>query len=501
MAPDIRLYDTDDNPLTTFAFGDLPVGLSDPVTIRVYNGFSTAADTAAGAYLTVGERDTGEAAYVYDGSKPITGAQRLRVTLLGGLGGLTVAPEAAVPWGAGAPYLLPILADGEGIEIELRIFTPADGAARSAEFEISPAIGGFVATGPIGDAVGYGVYFGARDARESGLVEAAALAPTGTPDDEVHLDSGGWLYEGTPFFGYDLTLALDGNDADAVALASGESYWAAIYGSATGLAAVKGLLGADPIDPATRPALTAAQRRTLIGWVERPFSGVITGAEITDARLIGFGALSSAGLTLTIGPSRRFLPGAVVDHQVPEQITLADNDTSELWALGSGGLDATVDGRPDPVALLLATVTTLAGAVSVVDHPFQWLPRPQTIALSVVGLAVDAVGLGAVTVNRDLYVAPHSEAIAAKTWDAGSGMASGATEFAVEYLAPSSITWAEITSAGNRPSIAFDDADLRSAVGPSAVLIPRGSILRARNTAIPTGGTLPDGATITVEVL
>jgi len=157
--------------------------------------------------------------------------------------------------------------------------------------------------------------------------------------------------------------------------------------------------------------------------------------------------------------------------------------------------------RQHGVGIALQSLCRYPCSIVGTDQPRQWLPRPQTIALSVAGLAVDAVGLGAISTDRDLYVSPHGQAIAAKTWDAGSGMASGSTEFAGEYLAPSSTTWAEITSAGNRPAVAFDDADLRSAVGPSATLIPRGSILRARNTTIPTGGTLPDGATVTVEVV
>lgn len=499
---DIRAYDADDLPLSTIAFGELPVGDSDPVTVRIYNGLEGPADTAIGAALIFGERDAGETAYLYDGSKPITGSRRLRVALVSGLGGLTLSPEASVPAGVGAPYLLPDLEEGQGVELELRIFTPADGAPREAELEISVEIGGFVATGALSNAVGYGTYFGVGDGREYGLVEAAEVVADSPASDAVVVGSAGWLWAGIPSYLHSAPLTLDDEDGAAVALSSGESYIAALCAGDGAVEVVKGLLAAQPVGPENRPALTRAQRKNLLAWVERPFSATITASEITDARALRFAALSSAGLTLTVAPSRQFVPGAMIDHQAPETVTLDDDATSEVWRLGSGGLLATTTGRPDPTAWLLATVTTAGGSVTAIDAPRSWIPQPIALSIVVSGVAAEAMAFAVVPHDRQRYIAPHAGAISARFVDAGSSLASGSVVIALEYMAPDATTYSEITSSAARPEIEWDDADLAAYAAPAFCTIPRGSTLRARVVSSDlAGSTLPAGVVVTVELV
>jgi hypothetical protein len=225
-------------------------------------------------------------------------------------------------------------------------------------------------------------------------------------------------------------VTLNGNDGSAVALSSGEAYYAVLSLAVDGTITVtKGNLAATPLDPdVDAPAVPAGELP--LARVSREFDAVINTADIVDLSTLGAFQLTStsASPSVTIGTGRALVDNRLVRRTAESVLALSLSETSHIWLLSSGAFSVTEDAsRPESGALLAWEATTDGtGVTSTTDHR-EWVggePHLVTI-LSATGDATEAKAEYAHWPhNRPGYIWPL-RAATLSVGDNGSGNSAG----------------------------------------------------------------------------
>ena len=211
----------------------------------------------------------------------------------------------------------------------------------------------------------------------TGLGDATAIewvtAPTLTNGiDKVTLGVGTLVNHGVYMGTASGDVALDQNDGDSAALASGEEYVAvgAVYTDGT-VIVIKGAKAA------AGAALQPASYTDVPVFVARvPYGGVI----VTSTLLAVSGrclVTDAGGLVVTVQPGRAVSPGMLAMPATVQTLTLADNTTSTVYLSPSGVANVTA-GVP------LATVVTSGGDITGVTD-IRRILRPEPLRLPMPG--------------------------------------------------------------------------------------------------------------------
>jgi hypothetical protein len=506
-APNLQWYDDADVLIT--AQETLPTATPGTPTAeteyRLFNNKDAAgADTATNRWLEVLERQPGETPFL-GSSRELTDRHWMRVRILGGLGGLNLAQGAEFNVGAGVSFPLPDLANGQGVRLGISVDATAD--AQTAQTEVTFRVAkrqALPVPAGLSDSAGDGVAVGLFDGRVTGLVSGGLVEedPGGAGDDVMvrayeHIGAG--IYRVT----LDELHQLDGDDGSAVALASGEEYFALVYIDVDGdVQILKSDKGSSPLDPSEEPAVPADG--TALAMVTRQFDAIIDDADIDDRRDFWAAGFESAALTATIGPTRGLVDDARTRTSTPENASLTASETNRIYRVRDGSLAVDIAGtRPEPRALdLWEAVTDGSGVTALTDlRPIYGMGfRVVPVVLRFQGtLAGGQQVMVPFPVNRDAQVLPL---FGVQAWldDVGAGTG-GATVFNVEASADGAAYATLFTSSGSddrRPTVAFDATVLRSTGLPEVTQIQRFSRLRASVAAVPSGGAAPGGATVVV---
>ncbi|MEO1367671.1 MAG: hypothetical protein AAFX50_10885, partial [Acidobacteriota bacterium] len=441
MAINPETYAEDFTPFAAAPdFALVPGVASNTVRLWIINNLAAdgTADTTEDLYLVPHQRTVGETEWRAAGRR-LVDARAYRIRAVSGHGGLVVTDTATYPAGAGRPFALPVMADGEGVLLEVSIVAPIDHDEPDLEHYFAPAILATVELAKgLSAAVGDGVYLGLGDGRSTRILTAGTVDAASTPDDTVTCSGvWGWQSAGVPLTDRDRVLTFDGAAADG-ALAAGEAYWALIHTDAAGqLAEVRGNKGTEPVPESERPVLADPSTQSDVAYVYRGFDGLIGPEDITLASELGAGQLTAVNLNAAVGPSEGLVGDRWWSRQGREALSLAPSATSTVWRLPVGDPVATTDGtRPTPDSIALWEATTDASAITLLIRRHRWLGPQRSVTFVfdeplVSGLTRYAVLPG----HGDVYLPPLAGEITATVFDAGGG-SSGASEWEISYALP-----------------------------------------------------------------
>lgn len=248
----------------------------------------------------------------------------------------------------------PSVSSGGGA-VNLKFEVAKDGPARAVEEGVTM--------------VGRGIDSGVNQPK-SYLISGRLLTASGSPDDKVHVAAGSWLYQGTAVIDASShNLTLNQNDSLASALVAGESYYAAIsQGLSTTPTVTKGVKSAST--PA-KPSVPFGE--SLIGFALVAYGGsgsVISSGDLEDIDL-SYGRYAvtfpATGLTATVHPGEALTANFHQIRSVKGDVVLINSTNNLIWLEATGAVTVvtgTAD-APSPGALLLRTLTTSGGNVTV----------------------------------------------------------------------------------------------------------------------------------------
>jgi hypothetical protein len=251
--------------------------------------------------------------------------------------------------------------------LEIRLHPPLAGGASSETVtwrlvvayndRVEPAPPGLLA------AVGHGIFTGVNERRIREWVTPPAVTPTGTPDDQVHVSGGLYVYDGAELAPTTTdALTLNQNDGASAALASGQEYVAVLSRPAdntTAAVVTKGLKAAT--GAAVAPALPAGHLLVATVLVVYGVSGsVIDSAHITILATYGRAyPRAGTGLTLLVGSLRALAGSSVVRISGESVVVLPASSTRRVWLDGSAIFQLGTGTAPPTVGLTpIADVTT-----------------------------------------------------------------------------------------------------------------------------------------------
>ncbi|HNU83847.1 MAG TPA: hypothetical protein PKO05_10485 [Thermoanaerobaculia bacterium] len=327
-----------------------------------------------------------------------------------------------------------------------------------------------------------GVLTGVGDATRAGLISGLAVTPTGTPDDEVHVAAGTWLYQGAIYAQVASTHELDQNDVTPAALASGESYWAALTAGAGSVTVTKGTKAASP----AKPVLPAGE--PLLAYVLVAYNAVaseIDAADIdTDARVHDrYLCTAIAGLEISLSAGQALGGGTWRYHYGPTTLTLDASDTSYIWQLASGLFEVTLTAAPpESTALLFWEVTTDATDVTAIVDRRRYAGR--TVCLRLAGATPGSPGaVDELQVEHDLL---YVDEVVFRVSDNGGGSAG---QTAGEWFVDGTTAYTSKATDDQRPAIAYDATTLVHRTGVAEVReLRKGQLVRFDTVENPTGG-------------
>lgn len=333
------------------------------------------------------------------------------------------------------------------------------------------------------------------------IVSGLTCSESSPVDSNVQVAAGAWIHKGLPYQILDSEVALDANDGDSVALASGKAYWATLSAGAGSITVTKSSQVDDPPDPSYRPSVPDGE--TLIAYVQRHYSpSTIADADIDQSTFkYGRFGLQTNGRVATVGTGRALSSGLLITYDGPVSVTLPASQTSLLYLLPTGGLAVVASGSDpsDLAAVPLWQVTTDASSVTaIVDLRPIISPRRLRIPFIFAGaLSGTPTVYEAAVGDRDLLLDP-TEPVEFHVEDAGTG--SQGTIADVEYREPGGSWTTLFTSQGaddQRPTIAaaasepYDDGAL-----PEVLIIPAHSMLRATIDQVPDTTDSADGVLV-----
>lgn len=388
------------------------------------------------------------------------------------------------PVGAYASLPVGTIAGDCAVYVEVRFRPPTTAAAMAWRFRPGAIYDEYAQPVPPAlTMVDRGVLTGVGDGTRFGLISGLAVTPTGTPDDEVHVAAGTWLHEGAIYAQVASAHELDQLDVTPAALASGESYWAALTAGAGSITVTKGTKAASP----TKPTLPAGE--ALLAYVQVAYNAVAseidaadidTEAAVYDRYLCtagdGLEALVSAGQALGGGTWRY--------HYGPTAIALDASDTSYIWQLASGLFEVTLDeDPPEETALLFWEVTTDATDVTAIVDRRRFAGR--TFCLRLAGATPGSPGaVDDLQVEHDLL---YVDEVVFRVSDNGGGSA-GTTK--AEWFVDGTTAYTSKATDDQRPEIAYDATTLVTRTGVAEVReLRKGQLVRFDTVAHPTGGS------------
>lgn len=282
---------------------------------------------------------------------------------------------------------LPTIKPGNSIFADVWLAQPsasAGGGAVNLKFGVArlgPAI-------PVEEGVtmvGRGIDSGVNQPK-SFIVSGRVMTATGTPDDQVHVALGTYVYQGTEVVdGSAHAITLNQTDSLSSTLATGESYYAAIsQGLSTTPTTTKGAKSASTPD---KPSLPLGE--ALIGFVLVAYGGsgsVIASGDLSDTD-ITYGRYAvtypASGLSATVHAGEALTANF---HQIRGQksdFVLTGAATNILWLEATGIItkDAVTTDPPSAGALKLATLVTDGSHVTSFTDNRTYIGQAGTLSL------------------------------------------------------------------------------------------------------------------------
>ena len=304
-----------------------------------------------------------------------------------------------------------------------------------------------------------GLRMGLGDASFTEILSGFQMSEAAVPDNTVEMVAGVGVYLGVPAAQLDETLTFNDEDSATDALASGEEYLALVTKDSDGATAItKSPKGTAPLSEANLPDTPDGHR--VLGWVQVPFSAVITDAEIhQDGLVYGYAALVGSGLSPDVHPFEAIIGNALLIVPTKTPLSLTDDDVNYVWASPSGAVESNITGlQPEDMSQLIWEVTLASGVITVIRDCRQPIyPNPVNVTLYRQGtLAGAQVFYGVLPSAASAYLLPISGVVAA-VGDTGS--VSGSTKFDVLATDRNDTFTTIYTSSGTqdeRPDIAHD---------------------------------------------
>ncbi|MDQ6892198.1 MAG: hypothetical protein M3167_06280 [Acidobacteriota bacterium] len=334
------------------------------------------------------EKTPGSGTYATQGNPVVDELQgRMQITGIDSSAtpGQTFVPGQTQVLGYLADGVLPSILPGDSVTLDLWIeqnSASAGGGAVNVKFEFA----GNSAAVPLPPGVsvgGRGINDGKNQPR-SFLISGRAATPTGTPDNQVHVALGAWLFAGVEYSDVAEALTFNQNDSAVVALGVGEAYGAVISQGATLVPTitkgVKAAAGAIIYPAPPSGELILAYVKVLYG----AGGTVISGAELTNTTLVygRFLGVAAAGLNFDVHPGEAFLADFRQIHGQKDTVVLVNAAVNRVWLTPAGALVVTQTAvQPVAGALLLWTVTTAGGAITVVTDNRVYVGSAGALAL------------------------------------------------------------------------------------------------------------------------
>jgi hypothetical protein len=282
----------------------------------------------------------------------------------------TVASTAWASLGAYRRALIGDIPANCAVYLELRERPPAAGPATTYAWKLTPIYAeASLPVPPSTTAAGRGILTGVGDYGRTHVVRGVEVTASSPADDEVHVSGGLVLFAGLYAGRVTTDHQLNQTAADG-ALASGESYIAAVTVGADGVVTVtKGNKAATP----TKPTPPAGEKvRAWVTVEKQSGASVIETAdiEIPDALWERYDLVAGAGLDATQHAGRAVGGDTYRYHTAPRTLTFDASSTSYVWQLADGSPAITTATDPPADAALgpwHQVVTDGSGITSIVD--------------------------------------------------------------------------------------------------------------------------------------
>lgn len=497
MATALQLYDSTDtteNPTLSFTGGQNGTP-STAQELHLWNdkGDVLGADTAEDILVTALSGDSGTGLYSKEHALAANRWIEIRAVDVAGTG-IEAQTTAWTPVGKAADLALHQIPKNCTRHLEVRINIPAGAGSRAGDVLVRASDGTVVTVLGDGHYEGQqGVLAGVGDAEVTQLLLGAVLTESSPADANINVSTAVWVHVGTPYVLPNSQVVTNGNDVNAAALASGESYPITLSLGAGSVTVTKGAKATAPLDPSAYPETPDGE--WFIGHVERPFSGAITQnlMDQTELRHGGFYAsYSSASPDVVISGGRAVVYNRKIRMGVGVNLTLALSDDTWVWLLPDGQFDTTTtDDAPTAGALALWKFTTDGTGVTAAVDLRTWT-APNLLHVPFVQRGTLANGDYTYAVlpgGAPWYVLPIS-GVQMGLGDEGS--VSGSTIGDIEYLSnPAGPTWTTLfTSSGTtdlRPTLAHDAAkNWTDTAYPEVLKLNGGTMLRWKSVVTAT---------------
>ncbi len=467
---------------------------------RLYNNFGGAGSVAdmTPKRLKIVVRDTGQVYYIATGSE-WTDQHYVEGRIIGGVGGASINGTDWQPLGAGAYLEIPRLANGEGVEIELRIDAPLDAPADAVQAILRlSSNGGFMVSDGLTEATPDGIYAGFRNSDFTHLFASGGPVvenPAGA-DGQVYVPQQTWFAAGRP---YTRRASLEPTTTPA---ASGLKRYEILSLAADGSLTVTAGAELAVLTDADEPDVPAGEIAIARRYVDD--TGVVSSSELVDRRTLAFFAVTFSGLTATVAAG----PYARVDNWslwVPEtqDVNIPDNADFWLWLRRSGVPAVTATATPpEPRALILGVGVAASGGVTFYDWRFYVGYRAHRLEFRWDGAVAEAdVRFTLLDSDREAFIVPVGMLFGVGS--IGDGTADSlVVDLEVERGPEDWQTLFEDTV--DRPSLATDAEPMTNRFVPDRHDLPRRARLRGTIDALPTGGSGgendPAGVVLSVEV-
>ncbi len=308
-----------------------------------------------------------------------------------------------------------------------------------------------------------GLRMGLGDASWSEILSGFEVVEAAVPDNTVEVAKGVEVFLGVHYAAMAETATFNDEDSATDPLTIGNEYLAlgTRDGSGGPVVWTKSVQGAAPLSEANLPDVPDGHKE--VCWVQVPFSGVITDAEIhMDRKVYGGAALTGTGVSPTLHPFESLIGNALVLVPFGIELALTDDDTNYVWADPSGGVESNVTGlQPEDMSCLYYEITLAAGVITGIIDCRPWIvPNPIEVHLDIHGvLSGSPVGYGVLPTRSSAQLLPFV-GVTAAVGDRGG--TSGLTKFDIEATDRNN-TYVSIytdTSPDDlRPQIAYDAAE------------------------------------------
>ena len=382
MAGSLVLTKPDDSALDDISLVAQRSIPSDHVALQLKN--TGDADVEGANIVLYAEQSAGSGVYVTSGQAAVDERQgRFQITDQDSTAtpGQEIVLGEVQPLGHLAVGLLPTIKPGDWILADFWL-EQAGSSAGGGSINLKLEIANETAAYPLPrgmSSVGTGIDSG-RGQMRSFPVSGRLTAPTGSPDDYVHVAPGSWLINGDDYA--DVTtqdIQLDQNDGASNPLGVGQSYIAIItQGTAATPTATKGIGDASPVRP-TPPA-----GELILAFVNVSYTGatsVIGSGDITADLTYGryFVEAPATGLSVIVHKGEAIIANFAQVRTIKAAVLLGASATSYIWLEWSGEITVTTTpARPSAGALLLALATTNSTDITACTDARAYIVTAQT---------------------------------------------------------------------------------------------------------------------------